>query len=170
MKNICISALKTKVMNNYRFCERIYNGGFEDQIQFVVFKELCQNHLDLCNFWYNKKQPKLWFITKYFPIQQTKEYIDLWLTCSYTVEQISNMINTTQESFNKMSEIEELKEQLEIKMHIENSIVKQIKENDIKELHEELKQNPIGFNSPIYNDEENEINIYDNEEILVDYN
>ena len=42
--------IKGEIMNAYRYCEKVYNGGLDSYEQFQSFINLCQNFVDICNF------------------------------------------------------------------------------------------------------------------------
>jgi hypothetical protein len=72
-------------------------------------------------------------------------------TCAYTVEEIQTMINEKQAEFDKIAEIEELRETMAIKAQIDYEIACEFKELDIERNKNIRESRSIGF---IYNDDE----------------
>ena len=133
-----VNAIKTYIMNSFRYCKRI-SEGIESMEQFDVFVNLCQAHVDNCNFWCNKLKPTIGIL------QPNKKnlYRNLYGVCSYTVDRLKDIINIYKESFEKAKEEAEMQMQLELSARINNEIALEYKDNEYKKLKE--SHNPIGF-------------------------
>ena len=144
-----LTQYKTEIMNSFRFCKRVYEGGIETPEQFDSFTNLCQNHVDKCNMICKKLKPKLYLLQW----KKAKNFANFRDTCAYTIEQLQSMISEIQSGYDKMAEIEELRETMETKAFIEYEIAQKIKQLDIDRIDEIKTYNKIGFN---INTEDNE--------------
>lgn len=133
-----VNAIKTYIMNSFRYCKRI-SEGIESMEQFDAFVNLCQTHVDNCNFWCNKIKPTIGIL------QPNKKnlYENLYGVCSYTVDRLKDIINIYKESFEKAKEEAEMQMQLELSARINNEIALEYKDNEYKKLKE--SRSPIGF-------------------------
>lgn len=133
-----VNAIKTYIMNSFRYCKRV-SEGIESMEQFEVFVNLCQSHVDNCNFWSNKLKPTIGIL------QPNKKnlYENLHVVCSYTVDRLKDIINTYNDSFEKAKEEAEMQMQLELSARINNEIALEYKDNEYKKLKE--SRCPIGF-------------------------
>ena len=85
-----LNKVKNYLMLSFRYCKQVYTTGIETKSQFESFTRLCQNHLNNCNFWCSKFEPKI----KFIPSIKCKLYKDLLFTCKYTVDEINNLLWT----------------------------------------------------------------------------
>lgn len=133
-----VNTIKTYIMNSFRYCKRV-SEGIESMEQFDVFVNLCQAHVDNCNFWCNKLKPTIGIL------QPTKKklYENLYVACDYTVDRLKDIINIYKESFEKAKEEAEMQMQLELSARINNEIAIECKDNEYKKLKESRR--PIGF-------------------------
>lgn len=137
--NINVNDLKTKVMDSFKYCKRVYDGGIETSEQFDSYIQLCTAHINTCNFWCNKVKPFLGIIQ----YNRYKRYKELYDLSEYTVSVLNALIAEINSVFTKYAEMEELREQIEYKMRIEHDVVMALKEVDIQEQHESGPK--IGF-------------------------
>ena len=136
-----VSSYKTEIMQGFRFCQKVYEGGIETPEQFDVFTNLCENHVNNCNAICKKIKPIL-------GILQYKKYIeykDFRYTCAYTVGTLNQILNSIQAEYDKAKEIAELQEQLEIKSRIEFELALEFKELEQARQIEKRKSKKIGF-------------------------
>ena len=91
-----LNEFTTKVMTSFRYCRKVYDGGFDSDYaaeQFATFMNLCQSHVNLCNSLCKKVKPRF----KFFQWSKYKMYKAFRDTCAYTVEEIQAMINRASE-------------------------------------------------------------------------
>ena len=133
-----VNAIKTYIMNSFRYCKRI-SEGIESVEQFDIFVNLCQSHVDNCNFWCNKLKPTIGIL------QPNKKslYENLYIVCSYTVDKLGDIINTYKKSFEKAKEEAEMQMQLELSARINNEIALEYRDKEHKKIKESRR--PIGF-------------------------
>ena len=133
-----VNAIKTYIMNSFRYCKRI-SEGIESMEQFDVFVNLCQVHVDNCNFWCNKIKPTLGIL------QPNKKnlYENLYNVCGYTVDRLKDIIKTYKDSFANAKEDAEMQMQLELTARINNEIALEYRDNEYKKLRE--SRGTIGF-------------------------
>lgn len=136
-----LNQFTTQVMNSYRFCKRVYEGGIESPEQFTTFKNLCQGHVDICNMLYYKLKPKFGFL-QWSKLKILKLFKD---TCAYTISEMQGMIGTIQSEYDKLAEIDELRETMAIKAQIEYELANEFKELDIARNKEIRESRNIGF-------------------------
>ena len=86
----------------------------------------------MCNRLCKKLKPLIPFIQ----LRKNKVYKEFWNTCNYTISQLNSMIQTTQAEFDKIAEIEELRETMETKAFIEYEIAQKIKQLDLDRIDE----------------------------------
>jgi hypothetical protein len=141
-KNEKLNDSITEVMNSFRFCQKIYNGGIESPEQFTSFKNLCQNHVDICNMLYHTLKPSFLWI---FPLYKWKQLKKFKNVCIYTISEIKIMIANIQSECDKMAEYEELRETMTVKAQIEYELASEFKEMDIKKNEEHREARNIGF-------------------------
>ena len=142
MENRTVNSYKTEIMQGFRFCQRVYEGGIETPEQFDVFTNLCENHVNNCNAICKKIKPKLGIIQ----YKKYMQYKDFRYTCAYTVNYLNNILSSIQAEYDKAKEIAELQEQLEIKSRIEFELAMEFKEIEQQRQIERRKTKPIGFN------------------------
>lgn len=120
--------------------------------QFNVFINLCQAHVDNCNFWCNKLKPTIGIL------QPNKKnlYENLRGVYSYTVDKLNNIINMYNESFEKAKEEAEMQMQLELSARINNEIALEYRDNEYKNIKETRRQ--IGFKINNNNNDTTETN------------
>lgn len=133
-----VNCIKTYIMNSFRYCKRL-SEGIETTEQFEAFINICQIHVNNCNFWCNKIKPKIGIIQRY----KKQMYDNLHSVCSYTVEELSNIINMYNESFAKAKEDAEMQMQLELSARINNEITLEYRDRELQKLKETRR--PIGF-------------------------
>ena len=138
---ILLNNYKTEIMNAYRYIKRVHEAGIESKEQFDTFINLCENHVANCNIICKKLKPVFGFIqrTKY------KIYKDFRSTCEFTVSDINNMISTTQAVYDKLAEIEELRETMTIKAQIDYELATEYKEVEIQRQADIREKRKIGF-------------------------
>ena len=144
-----LNEFTTKVMTSFRYCRKVYDGGFDSDYaaeQFATFMNLCQSHVNLCNSLCKKVKPRF----KFFQWSKYKMYKAFRDTCAYTVEEIQAMINEKQAEFDKIAEIEELRETMAIKAQIDYELACEFKELDIERNKNIRESRNIGFT---YNEE-----------------
>lgn len=141
-KNEKLNDVITKVMNSFRFCQKIYNGGIESQEQFTSFKNLCQNHVDICNMLYHTLKPSFLGIFLLYKWKQLKKFKNV---CIYTISELKTMIYNIQAEYDKIAEYEELRETMTVKAQIEHELASDFKEMDIKKNEEYRESRDIGF-------------------------
>ena len=149
-----LTKYKTAVMVSFRYCKRIYEGGIETPEQFETFTNLCQNHVEVCNALCRKLKPKL----PWLQWEKAKNFSNFRDTCAYTIEQLQSMISEIQSGYDKMAEIEELRETMTIKAQIEYEIANELKELEINRQSEIRESRNIGFTLPIKNEEDETVN------------
>lgn len=142
-----VNIIKTYIMNSFRFCKRM-SVGIETPDQFEVFTKLCQTHVRNCNYWCNKLKPRIIFIER----SKARLYDNLYNTCDYTVDSLSDIINMYNESFEKAKETAEMQLQLEMSARINNEVTTEYRDQELQKLKETRK--PIGFKIN-YNDNDN---------------
>ena len=146
---ILLKQYQTDVIKSFEFCKRMFSEGFETEAQFNTTMNVCNNYLNMCNRLCKKLKPSIPFIQ----LRKNKIYKEFWNTCNYTINQLNSMIQTTQAEFDKIAEIEELRETMETKALIEYEIAQKIKQLDLDRIDEIKTYNKIGFN---INTEDNE--------------
>lgn len=155
MKNINVNQLKDVVMRNYRFCDKVYNTGFERYEQFESFIKLCENHVDYCNYWCSKLKP----IIPFLQLKKFKKYKDFRYACAYTINLIKDKIDEYNESYKKQVEESELLSQIETRARIEHEINLEYRDFDTKSQLDSIRNKKIGFlNKNNDNDEQKNIN------------
>lgn len=136
-----LNQFTTQVMNSYRFCKRVYEGGIESPEQFTTFTNLCQGHVDICNMLCYKLKPKFGLLQQ-SKLKIFKSFKD---SCAYTISEIQGMIGTIQSEYDKLAEIDELRETMAIKAQIEYELANEFKELDIARNKEIRESRNIGF-------------------------
>lgn len=137
-----LNLIKNKTMAAYRYCQRVYNNGIESPAQFNIFKKLCQNHIDYCNFWCNKLKPTLGYI-QYNQMKMYKEYYAL---CELTVLGLASIISEFQAILNKENEEADAIRMIETRARIEHSIAMDMRDKDHDKHLEVFHKRPIGYN------------------------
>lgn len=135
-----LNSLKDYVMISLRFCEQVYEGGFESYDQFQAFTNMCENHVDMCNTWLKRIKPLI-------PIgKRHKMYKELRETCAYTVDCINGWCKAWQKQYDKSVEEAEVYKQIEIRCRLEHKIAMEYSEKAReKAKKEDAKKKPIGF-------------------------
>lgn len=148
MKNI--NTYKTQLLREFNYCKRIFNGGIETESQLQTFTNLCQAYVDNCNYMCKQNRPKLGILQ----CKKYKSYKSLEYLCSNTVADLSGMINSAKDVFNKANEEAEMYEQIETRMRIEAAVAFDIKENERQRQINDVKK-PIGFGRIIDTNKDN---------------
>lgn len=148
-----LNTVKDYIMKSYRFCKRIYNAGITTTDQFQSFTQLCQNHLDNCNFWCHKFKPKVELIQR----KRTALYKDLHYACKYTVENINDMLKEWQATLDKQLEDNAIAAQIEMRARIEHELAIEYKDAMTEKARSERR--PIGFNVEQINNDINDSTI-----------
>lgn len=133
-----VNNIKSYIMNSFRYCKRL-SEGIETTEQFEAFTNICQIHVNNCNFWCNKLKPRLGFIHR----DKKRLYNSLYNTCDYTVDSLSNIISIYNESFEKAKETAEMQLQLEMGARINSEVAIEYRDKELQKLKEARK--PIGF-------------------------
>ena len=137
-----LNQFKNRVMDSYRFIKRIYDGGIETPEQFTTFANVCQGHVDMCNILCYKLKPNFFGI---FQPSKKSIFNKFKEVCAYTISEIQDMISTIQAEYDKLAEIDELRETMVIKAQIEYELANQFKEIDICHNKEIREARNIGF-------------------------
>lgn len=151
MDRIQVNILKTKLMDGYRFCMRVYEGGIESTDQFSSFENLCQNYVDMCNFWCDELKP----LFGYIQYDRMKKYKDVHRVCEFTVGSLNVILQGFNAMLDKQAEEAEAIAAIEKRLRIEHKIALELKE----EQNQIAKTRPIGY---CINREKNDEIIYDN--------
>lgn len=147
--------IKNYVLTGYRHCKNVFTTGFETEEAFQVYKNLCQNHVDFCNFWCNKLQPKFGWLQ----YKRKKEYESLYKMCELTVVDLSGTIQGFQAMLDKQSEEEEAIAAIETRLRVEHAIAVELRDADHTKRLELSRVHPIGYsiNREKINDDKNDI-------------
>ena len=142
-----INDLKTYIMRSYRYCIKVYET-IEDESHFETWFNLCNAHVNSCNFLLKKTKPLFTFInTKY-----VKTYKEFKSICEYTVGSIQSTIDEYLIEKNKANEEMEAYRSLETKARLEYELAIEYKEAELQNQKSLHQQNPIGFSSNKIND------------------
>lgn len=151
-----INDLKTYIMRSYRYCVKVYET-IEDESHFETWFNLCNAHVNSCNFLLKKTKPLITFInTKY-----VKAYKEFKSICEYTVGAIQATIDEYLIEKNKANEELEMYRQLEAKARMEYELAMEYKEAELQNQKEIQQQNPIGFSNKTVNEDDNQQEIID---------
>ena len=137
-----VNEIKSYIMASYRFCKKVFDGGFETPEQFDTFTKLCENHLKNCNHFCRHYKPM-------FGILQPKQhriYKDILFTCSYTVEEINDMFGSYKMIQEKQAEKDNFMEQIELRARIEHELAIEYRELEIQKQKELSQKRQIGYN------------------------
>lgn len=147
--------LKGVVMESYRYCEHVYNGGIESYEQFQSFTNLCQNFVDNCNFMCKKLKPALSILQP----RKYKVYKDFNYVCGFAVNKLNGMLKEWQAGYDKSLEDAEMMKQMEARARIDHEIAIEYREKELTKEKTRLKQRPIGYNinKDITNEQENTV-------------
>lgn len=137
MKRSELNAIKTNVINGYRYCQSVYNGGIASVEQFNTFKHLCHNLVDSCNFWCNTVKP----VFGWLQYNKMKQYNELYFLCDNIVRSMGNMIAEFQTMLDKQAEEAEAITLIEKRVRAEHAIALELRENQLQI----AKSNPIGY-------------------------
>ena len=140
-----INDLKTKVITSGRYLEKVYENGLETPEQFQAFVNMCETHVNTCNFFCKKYKPFLWFI----PTEKTKIYRNFKAGCAYSVEIINALINTWQSAYDTAVEEAKIRSQLEDRARLEHEIAIEYAEAQYEKNHKIDNKSVIGFKSTI---------------------
>jgi hypothetical protein len=133
---------KSSLMESYRYCIDVYNEGFDTVDQFYSFKQLCQLHVDRCNFYYKKLKPKFGKLQW----RQYKLLKDIETAAKYTVNELSSLINGWADNYEKAVEEAKLMAKAEEQLRLEHKIAMEFRAVQKKKDKKELKSTkPIGF-------------------------
>lgn len=132
----------TKIMNSYDYCLTVYETGFDTVEQFYSFKQMCQNHVDMCNFYYRKCKPTFWK----FQYRKYKLSENVKNACLYTISELSSIINDYMDSYDKAVEEAKIKIKTEEHCRLEHEIAMEYKDLQYEHDKELKKKSPkIGF-------------------------
>lgn len=136
-----LNQLKTKVMTSYRFIGDVFDGGIDDYDQFQSFTNLCENYLDLCNFWCECIKPKYGWLQ----YQQMMMYRDLYETCFFTINDVNQMLSSWKSMYD--AEVEESKQraQYEERMRLEQDLAMEFRDRQYEYDKNKSKMKQIGF-------------------------
>lgn len=134
--------VKGEIMNAYRYCEKIYNGGLDSYEQFQSFINLCQNFVNICNFNSKNIKPKLGILQP----NKWAAYKDVQYTCKFAVDKLNDMISSWQVSYDKSLEDCEMIKQIETRVRIEHQVAIEYREKELEKQKNQLKDRPIGYN------------------------
>lgn len=110
--------LKSKIMNNGRYIEQVYEGGIDNIDQFNAFINMCENHVNMCNVYCKSYKPLLWFLNT----ERTRAYSNFRCACEHSVNVINSMIDSWRNSYDKMIEDAKMHAQLEDRIRIEHEL------------------------------------------------
>lgn len=138
-----LNSLKDYVMMSLRFCEQVYEGGFDSYEQFQAFINMCENHVDMCNTWLKRIKPLI-------PIgPQHKMYKELLEACAYSVDCLNGWCKSLQKQYDKSIEETEAFKQIEMRCRLEHKIAMEYSEKaHEKAKADDAKKKPIGFVIP----------------------
>ena len=136
-----LNELKSRVMNSWRYIERVFDGGIEDYEQFQVFTTLCENYLDLCNHWCRCVKPRFGWIQ----YEQMLMYRDLYSTCLFTVGEVNNLLSSWQSMYDAATEEAKQKAQLEERLRFEHAVSISLRDEQAEIDKKKSKTKPIGF-------------------------
>lgn len=134
--------LKGEIMNAYRYCEKVYNGGIETYEQFQSFINLCQNFVNVCNFNSKNIKPALGLLQ----LNKWAAYKDFQYACTFAVDKLNDMIRSWQASYDKSLEECEMIKQMETRARIEHQVAIEHREKELENQKNRLKSRPIGYN------------------------
>lgn len=147
-----LSDIKTKLVAGYNYCKKIYRGGINTPEQFEVFINLCEAHINNCNYYCAQLKPM-------FGIFQFKRYTDycaLHNICGDTVAELNEIINGLNIFIQKQKEENEAYAQLETRLKFEAAVAYDIKEAERKQTLKNVCKRPIGFIINTNNTNDNE--------------
>jgi hypothetical protein len=110
--------LKSKVMNNGRYLEKVYEGGIDSMDQFQSFVNMCKNHVNMCNAYCKSYKPLFWFLNT----ERTRIYRNFRKGCEWSVDIINAMIDTWRDGYEKMMNDAKQQAQLEDRIRIEHEL------------------------------------------------
>jgi hypothetical protein len=139
--NYNTNQIKTNVVASYKYCKKVYTGGIETPAQFDTFVNLCQNHLDKCNYYCNVVKPTFGILQ----YKRYKDYKSIRNICADTVNDISDILVNMQAQFDKQQEEAEAYAQLESRLRFEAAIAYNIKEQESKNQLNKTLSRTIGF-------------------------
>lgn len=134
--------LKGVVMESYRYCEKVYNGGIDSYEQFQTFINLCQNFVNICNFYSKNIKPTLGLLQT----NKWAAYKDFQYVCTFAVDKLNDMIRSWQASYDKSLEECEMIKQMETRARIDHEIAIEYREKELEKQKNQLKTRPIGYN------------------------
>lgn len=133
---------KNSIMNSYRYCLKVYDTGFDNIDQFESFKQLCQNHVNICNFYHDRIKP----IFGKIQYKRYKLYNDFKSAASFTIEDLSDILTAWQDSYNQAIEEAKAKTKIEEQLRLEHEIALEYREIQHKNDRNAYKKtSPIGF-------------------------
>ena len=134
--------LKTYIISSYRYCQNVYES-IENDEQYESWFNLCNNHLNNCNFLINTRKPN------FLDIIINRNYVNLFNdfrdSCEFTVESIQGMMNEYNANKTKLDEEIEMFNQLEKKARFEYGLAEEFKEMDIQSKNDYMSKRVIGF-------------------------
>lgn len=142
--------LKTYIISSYRYCQKVYES-IENDEQYESWFNLCNNHLNNCNFLINAQRPN------FLDIIINRNYVNLFNdfrdSCEFTVESIQGMMNEYNANKTKLDEEIEMFNQLEKKARFEYGLAEEFKEMDIQNKNEYMSKRAIGFLNKLKEDD-----------------
>ena len=110
--------LKSKVMNNGRYLEKVYEGGIDSMDQFQSFVNMCKNHVNMCNVYCKSYKPLFWFLNT----ERTRIYRNFRKGCEWSLDIINDMVDTWRDGYEKMMNDAKQQAQLEDRIRIEHEL------------------------------------------------
>lgn len=118
MDRVIVNQLKDKVMMSGRYLEQVFETGFETYEQFQSFCNMCENHVDMCNFYCKKLKPRIPFLQR----KQFKLYDNFKTGCAWSVDIINELLRSYQSTYDAAIEEAKVKAQLEERIRLEHEI------------------------------------------------
>lgn len=139
-----LNELKSKVINSWRYLNKVFDGGIETYDQFQTFVNMCENYLGLCNGWCKQVKPRLGWIQ----YKQMCLYKDLYETCEFVVYSINNIISSWQTAYDDALEESKQKDLYEEKLRFEHQLAMEFRDIQYEHDKECSQKAPIGFKIP----------------------
>lgn len=150
--NYNVNDIKTNIVAGYNYCMKVYNGGIKTPEQFETFINLCEAHINNCNFYCMKLKPCLGI----FNFKRYRDYMSVRNVCADTVDTINDVVNGLNVFMQKQKEENEAYAQLEKRLRFEAAVAYSIKENECKQTLEDTHKHSVGFIINKNNDDKNE--------------
>ena len=138
-----LNILKNYVMLSIRFCEQVYETGFDTYDQFQSFTNMCENHVNYCNTWLMRLKPII-------PIGKNYNmYKEFKFACAYTVSCLNKMVHEWKSNYDNAVEEAKAFEQLEKRSRLEHELSIEYRDYVYdKDRENDNKRKPIGFIIP----------------------